>query len=89
MIPESELVRFILGLAAIIILILSRTGLQRLPGYRLFALAYYLLFAGWIFTIVEHLLLPVLFNVFEHFSYAASSLLYLLFCLRLRQRARR
>ena len=68
-------------------MILSRSGLRRLRDYRLFAAAYYLLFAGWIFTVIEHLLFPVFFNALEHVSYAVSSMLFLLFCLKLKRRS--
>jgi len=83
MLQESELIRLLLGIAAAIILALSRNGLKRLSGYRTFTAAYFVLLGGWVFTVVEHLAFPEIFNLLEHTAYAVSGALYLRWCILL------
>jgi len=83
MLQESELIRLLLGIAAAVILALSQGGLKRLPGNRTFTAAYFVLLAGWVFTVIEHLIFPELFNLLEHAAYVLSGILYLYWCVRL------
>ena len=83
MLQESELIRLFLGIAAAVILALSRGGLKRLSGHKIFTAAYFVLLAGWIFTVVEHVAFPEIFNLLEHTAYVVSGILYLLWCVRL------
>jgi hypothetical protein len=83
MLEESELIRLFLGIAAAVILGMSRGGLKRLSGHKIFIAAYLVLLAGWLFTVVEHAVFPEIFNLLEHAAYVASGVLYLLWCIRL------
>ena len=83
MFQESELIRLFLGFATAVILALSWSGLKRLSGYKIFITAYFVLLAGWIFTVVEHVVFPDIFNLLEHGAYVASGILYVLWCVRL------
>ena len=83
MLQESELIRLLLGVAAAVILALSRNGLRRLSGYRTFTTAYFILLAGWVFTVVEHAFFPEIFNILEHAAYLISGAFYLAWCIRL------
>jgi hypothetical protein len=80
---ESEVIRLLLGIAAAVILALSRSGLRRLSGYRIFSAAYFILLAGWIFTVVEHAFFPDIFNILEHAAYLISGALYAVWSFRL------
>lgn len=83
MLQESELIRLLLGVAAAVILAMSRSGLRRLSGYKTFTAAYFILLAGWIFTVVEHAFFPAIFNILEHTAYLISGMLYTVWCVRL------
>ncbi len=83
MFQESELIRLFLGIAAAVILTLSRGSLKRLSGYKMFIAAYYVLLAAWIFTVLERKAFPDIFNLLEHGAYVTSGILYLLWCIRL------
>ena len=83
MIQEGELIRLIIGIAASVILAASDSGLQRLPGKRLFTTAFFVLLAGWLFTVIEHFFLEDVFNLLEHLAYLVSGGLYVLWSLNL------
>ena len=83
MIQESELIRLIIGIAASVILAASDSGLQRLPGKRLFTTAFFVLLAGWFFTTIEQFFLENIFNLLEHAAYLISGGLYVLWSLKL------
>lgn len=89
MLQESELIRLLLGIAAAIILALSRNGLKRLSGYKTFSVAYFVLLSGWVFTVVEHFAYPDIFNILEHSAYVISGGFYLHWSIRLVRRSTR
>ena len=88
MIIENEAVAFILAIVVLIFFIIERSQLLEFPRWKLFVAVFCVCTAGWLFTILEglwkgfalELTLATLFNTFEHLCYAASSLLFTLWC---------
>jgi hypothetical protein len=72
---ESEVVDLVLalGLAPLIVASIRRV---RLPGVRAFHWAYLCIMASYVFTLVETVLSPVVFNTLEHLAVALSGVLF-------------
>ena len=60
-------------LPSVLLVVVSRTGL---PRYRLFVAAIVAMVASHLFTIVEGVAFPELFNLAEHLSLLAASVLF-------------
>lgn len=81
LLPESEIITLILGLAGLAVMIGLMRG-REMAGLRLFAAGYAALLASYIFTVLESFFLHDLFNLLEHISYALSGWLLALACWR-------
>ncbi|MGM0444004.1 MAG: hypothetical protein ACQEQV_07445 [Fibrobacterota bacterium] len=75
MIEHQELIRFIIGSAILLLMLIHRTHRKVVPWYHLFTASYLMLFCGWISTMVEGFVLPDFFNILEHLFYALSAFL--------------
>jgi len=82
MFHENEIVMLLLGVGVLIFILGNRFKLKRLPSSNFLICGFYLLLAGWIATVLEGFLWSVFFNYFEHICYAGSSLLMLVWFLR-------
>lgn len=77
---ENEVVMFILGLGVLAFILGNRSRLKRFPAFNILIPAFYLLLAGWGFTILEGLFWHDFFNLLEHGCYAFSSILLTVCC---------
>lgn len=74
MVHENEL--FLLGIGIMVLaFVLSTSRLKRFPLPDLFIIAFAVLFAGWIFSVMEGFFMEDVLNVIEHVCYAGSSVL--------------
>ncbi|MBN1124725.1 MAG: hypothetical protein JXA82_06945 [Sedimentisphaerales bacterium] len=88
MIVENEIVAFVLAIAVLIFFISERVQLHKFPACKTFVATFCVCTAGWFFTVLEGMWVGVtlewelnsLFNTIEHICYAASSLLFTLWC---------
>ena len=72
---ENEIVMIILGFATLIFILINHKKLKQFPSSVIFLSSFYVLFAGWIFTVLEGIIFNELFNLLEHLSYALSAVL--------------
>jgi len=77
---ENEIVMIILGIATLIFIFINHKRIKKFPSSAIFLSSFYVLFAGWIFTVLEGVLFPELFNLLEHLCYALSSVLLTVWC---------
>ena len=80
MIQQNEIVMLLLGVGVLIFTIRNRSGLKRLPAHRILMVAFYLLFATWVATVLEGFIWNTFFNLVEHAGLAASSVLTAIWC---------
>lgn len=66
MIEKNELVALLLATGALIFLILQREHVKKIRAASLLTLSFYLLYAGYVFTVLEGLVWYDLCNVLEH-----------------------
>jgi hypothetical protein len=82
MIQQNEVIILFLGVGAMLFILANRRQIARIPSWRILLAGFYLLLAGWLFTVVEGLAWMGLFNFAEHLSYALSSIVLAYWCRR-------
>jgi hypothetical protein len=80
MIYDNEAVMFILGMVVVIFVTLNINQIKKIRDWQWLLISYYLLMAGWFFTILEGFILPNVINWIEHISYAMSALILAVWC---------
>lgn len=73
MIHENEIVMLILGLGVFIFILGNQARIKRLHYPALLTAGFYLLFAGWILTVLEGFFWGGVLNVLEHVCYAVGA----------------
>ena len=81
-VKPDEVVILVLALATLVLAVTLRPRLKGFPRLGLFMGAYLVLLAGWILTIAEDVALRETMNLLEHTCYAASTVLFALWCHR-------
>lgn len=77
---ENELFVLCLGTLVMIFIGFYRAQFGRLPAVSWLLAAFAALWVAWFATVLEHLVLPVFFNVIEHIGYAANAVLLVVWC---------
>ena len=80
MFRENEIITLLLAVGILVFIGANRRRLARLPGFPLLGASYLAFTAGWTFTMLEHLFLPVFFNAMEHACYCAGNVLAACWC---------
>lgn len=80
MIQENEVVMLILGLGVFIFILASWSQLKRFESSRILIFAFFFLFIGWVFTVLESFLWEDVLNYMEHICYGAASSLVAVWC---------
>ena len=80
MVQENEIVMLLLGVGVLIFTINKRVLFKRLPAWKILTAAFYVLFWGWMLTVLEDFFWHELLNLFEHICYATSSVLMVVWC---------
>ncbi len=73
----NEILMLIINLGIIIAIISNNTKLKIIPFYKLLLSSYFIIFFGWISTVVEGIIYPDFFNACEHASYLVFSIMML------------
>jgi len=81
MIQENELITFLLCFAPLIFIIINYSKWKTFPGSYIFIISFVLFTIGWFFTVIEGIILGVLFNIIEHLCYISSSILLLVWAI--------
>jgi len=80
MLHENEVVMLLIGIGVFFFIILNKKQIRRIYGWKMLVSSYYLLLAGWIFTVLEGFLLEFYLNILEHLSYAISAVILAFWC---------
>jgi hypothetical protein len=80
MAEQYEFMMLLLGIVTLLLVIAQRKHLLRLPHWYLLLLAYGLILAGWVFTILEHVRYEATLNLLEHAAYTAGALVLAYWC---------
>ena len=80
MLHENEVVMLLLGVGNFIFITLNKRQIKRINAWKVLISSYYLLLAGWIFTILEGYILENFLNLLEHICYAASAIMLTYWC---------
>ncbi len=77
---ENEIVMLSLGVGVLIFILGSRARLKHLAASKILIMAFYVLLAGWVLTVLEGFFYEWLLNFFEHLCYAVSSVFVAVWC---------
>ncbi len=80
MLQENEIITFVLGVGVLIFILINRSQLECLPSPRILLVGFYILFGGWVLTILEAFFLKGFLNVIEHGCYVGSAILVTVWC---------
>jgi len=80
MIEQGEIVTLILSVGCVILIIVKKNQLRRVPFFSLLFISYFCLFLGFIMTVLETFFLQNLLNFLEHFVYTLSTILLASWC---------
>ncbi len=80
MIQENELATMLIGIWVFIYT--RKINLTEFPEYRYFFAGFYCLLLSWVFTVLETFFLHSFLNFVEHLLYVLSSVLLMIWCLR-------
>ena len=80
MLQENEVVMLLLGVGNLIFIALNRTHVKRINAWLILLSSYFLLLAGWMFTILEGFFLEDLLNLLEHACYLGSAIVLTYWC---------
>ena len=80
MIQENEIIMLLLAIGCTIFILVNKQKVKRIPVAKILIAGFYVLLAGYFFTILEDLLWKDFLNVLEHICYTASSILVAVWC---------
>ncbi len=80
MVQENEIITLLLGVGTVIFVIANHSRLRELPSSNILINGVYVLFAGWILTILEGFFLKQLLNLLEHTCYSIGAVLMAVWC---------
>jgi len=80
MLNENEVIILILGIGILSLVSVYRSKIKRMYAYEMMLLAYYLLIASWVFTVLEDVFFYAIMNLLEHICFLASALVMLVWC---------
>ena len=81
---ENEVIMLFLGIGVFIFSISFRDKIKRICLWKNLMAGFYVLLVGWTLTILEAFYFEKICNFFEHVSYAVSSIIILIWCIRLK-----
>jgi hypothetical protein len=80
MIQQNEIIMLLLGIGCMIFILVNNQKVKRIPVAKTLIAGFYVLLAGYVFTVLEGLLWREFLNVLEHICYTASSILMTVWC---------
>jgi hypothetical protein len=75
MLKENEVVMLFLGICVLVLIFINKEQARKIQGWRIIFSSYCLLLSGWLFTVLEEIILPDMINFLEHACYLISALL--------------
>jgi len=88
MLHENEVVMLLLGIIIFFFILRNKFQIRRIYAWKILITSYYLLLAGWGFTILESFLLETVLNMMEHLSYTISAVLLAFWCWKVMYRSK-
>ncbi len=82
MIQENEVVMLLMAIGVLIFILVNRRLIMRIVAARVLVVAFCVLAAGYVLTVLEAFFLEKLLNFLEHLCYAGSSVLIAMWCMR-------
>ena len=82
MVHENEIAMLLFGFGILVFTSINQKKLRSIPSWKYFITGFYVLLAGWVFTIVEGFFWNNFFNILEHLSYAVSSVILAAWCFK-------
>ncbi|MBY9005816.1 MAG: hypothetical protein KGD63_03575 [Candidatus Lokiarchaeota archaeon] len=86
MIKENEIIVAIIGIGIFVFLVINYSKISKIPESKILISVFFIFLLGWIFTVIESLVLESLFNLIEHFCYIIGSFLLLFWVFKLKQK---
>jgi hypothetical protein len=80
MVYENEIVMLIIAVSVLIMQGLYASNLRKIAYIKTLLLGFYIFFLGWISTIAQGFVFPVLLNILEHFCYLVGSIFIVYWC---------
>jgi len=77
---ENEVVMLLLGVGVLTFILGNRSRLKQLTASKILIVAFYLLLAGWVLTVLEGFFWEGILNFVEHLCTAVSSVLVAVWC---------
>jgi hypothetical protein len=88
MLHENEIVMLLLGIIIFFFILRNKSQIRRIYTWKILITSYFLLLAGWIFTILEGFILETALNMLEHVSYTLSAILLAIWCWKVMYRSK-
>jgi len=82
MIQANEIITLLLGVGVFIFIFGNRQQLTGSSELKILIFGFYLILAGWIFTVLEGFFWRDFLNFIEHLCYATSSVLIAIWCFK-------
>ncbi|MCD4719288.1 MAG: hypothetical protein K8S13_05430 [Desulfobacula sp.] len=80
MIQQNEIIMFLLGMGCMVFILLNKREVKRIPVAKILIAGFYVLLAGYVFTILEGLFWKDFLNILEHICYTVSSIIMAVWC---------
>jgi hypothetical protein len=88
MLYDNEVVMLILGAGVFGFVWLNYPRIRRITAWKWLLLSFYLMMAGWCFTILEGFVMAQVFNYMEHICYLLSAVVLAYWCRRIMREKR-
>lgn len=77
---ENEIVMLLIGMGVLVFILGNQARLKRLPASGILIVAFYIMLAGWVLTVLEGLFWEEILNFAEHLCTAVSSGIVAVWC---------
>ena len=75
MIQANEIIMVVLGLGVLVFMFMNYSNLERIPSFRVLAIAFCTFVTGWLLTVLEGFFWLAYLNFLEHMCYAAGAII--------------
>lgn len=79
----DELIMLLLGLVVLVFILMNKTRLRKIPGYKVFVSAFFCFLAAWVFTVLEGIFWRETLNLLEHALYVSGTALLFIWVLKI------
>jgi len=82
-IQENEIIMLTLGIGLYFFIVAYKPYFQRIPEWKILLYSFRIILAAWFLTVIEGFFLSKVFNILEHFCYAASAFTMAIWCFKI------